>query len=316
MWEHPFSGRDPGRPSSGHPGLHPPGSRGPQTPSLGTDSSRDPSPPGAEAHDARRWPRTPGLCPPLASRIPSRAGLEAQGHRAPGPPPLTDGGDVRGVELVVGEAAQQAGLAHPGVPDQQQPEQHVVLLRHGGGEAPGPGARRAQPRSAAAIAARACRGRRGRGGRRPAPRQRRSWVPGSAARRERGGRRARPPPAPALRRRGEGGGERAERGDPAPGARPVRAPSGGCAAREEPTPSAPSHPLLPGTGPPGGTCLFSADVRFSANEWEGAPFQPASAKLGFRGSSCFPKSQPNLVLPPANCVPRAPPLPAPAEAWW
>lgn len=49
----------------------------------------------------------------------------------PGPPPLTDGGDVRGVELVVGEAAKQAGLAHPGVPDQQQPEQHIVLLRHG-----------------------------------------------------------------------------------------------------------------------------------------------------------------------------------------
>lgn len=38
---------------------------------------------------------------------------------------------MRGVELVVGEAAQQAGLAHPRVPNQQQPEQHIVLLRHG-----------------------------------------------------------------------------------------------------------------------------------------------------------------------------------------
>ena len=74
----------------------------------------------------------------------------------PRPPPLTDGGDVRGVELVVGEAAQQAGLAYPGVPDQQQPEQHIVLLRHGwaggpaggraAGSAPlGPGHRGARP---------------------------------------------------------------------------------------------------------------------------------------------------------------------------
>lgn len=72
----------------------------------------------------------------------------------PWPPPLTDGGDVRGVELVVGEAAQQAGLAHPGIPNQQQPEQHIVLLRHGR-DSRGPagcGRRRAQPRSASAIA--------------------------------------------------------------------------------------------------------------------------------------------------------------------
>lgn len=53
------------------------------------------------------------------------------GWGAPRPSPLTDGGDVRGVELVVGEAAQQAGLAHPRVPDQEQPEQHIVLFRHG-----------------------------------------------------------------------------------------------------------------------------------------------------------------------------------------
>ncbi|KAJ1103601.1 hypothetical protein NDU88_001022 [Pleurodeles waltl] len=43
---------------------------------------------------------------------------------------LTDGGDVRRVELVVGESAQQTGLAHAGVPDEEQPEQDVVLLGH------------------------------------------------------------------------------------------------------------------------------------------------------------------------------------------
>lgn len=51
----------------------------------------------------------------------------------PPPSPSTDGRDVRRVELVVSEAAQQAGLAHAGVPDEQQAKEHVVLLGHGGG---------------------------------------------------------------------------------------------------------------------------------------------------------------------------------------
>lgn len=108
------------------------------------------------------------------------------------PPPLTDGGDVRGVELVVGEAAQQAGLAHAGVPDQQQPEQHIVLLRHGWG--------RRGPEGCGRAAGSAPLGRCHRGARPPgdaagceeeagpatAPASPARSGPGSAARRERG----------------------------------------------------------------------------------------------------------------------------------
>lgn len=45
--------------------------------------------------------------------------------------PLTYGGDEGGVEGVVGEAEEHAGLPHARVPDEQQLEQQVVrFLRH------------------------------------------------------------------------------------------------------------------------------------------------------------------------------------------
>lgn len=121
---------------------------------------------GPDRRQERARPPAPPPRPPGHSgrRGPARRGGTA-GTR---PPPLTDGGDVRGVELVVGEAAQQAGLAHPGVPDQQQPEQHVVLLRHGwargraaggAGSAPlGRGHRGREPAAALASPARWARG--------------------------------------------------------------------------------------------------------------------------------------------------------------
>lgn len=43
---------------------------------------------------------------------------------------LTDGGDEGGVEGVLAEPEQQAGLADAAVPDEQQLEQVVVRLRH------------------------------------------------------------------------------------------------------------------------------------------------------------------------------------------
>ena len=43
---------------------------------------------------------------------------------------LTDGGDEGGVECVLGEPEEDAGLAHARVADQQQLEQVVVRLRH------------------------------------------------------------------------------------------------------------------------------------------------------------------------------------------
>lgn len=43
---------------------------------------------------------------------------------------LTDGGDEGGVESVLAEPEQQAGLADAAVPDEQQLEQVVVRLRH------------------------------------------------------------------------------------------------------------------------------------------------------------------------------------------
>lgn len=47
---------------------------------------------------------------------------------------LTNGGDEGGVEGIVGEAEEDAGLADPRVPDEQQLEEQVVgFLRHGGG---------------------------------------------------------------------------------------------------------------------------------------------------------------------------------------
>lgn len=62
---------------------------------------------------------------------------------------LTDGGDVRVVEVVLCKANDQTSLAHPRVPDQQQLEEVVVGFGHGGhwgsrgrgGEAPGTGGR-------------------------------------------------------------------------------------------------------------------------------------------------------------------------------
>lgn len=229
------------------------------------------------------------LCPHLASQTPAfrprgeqtLPGWAARGRGTgqvaagrvgrPEPPPLTDGGDVRGMELVVGEAAQQAGLAHPGVPDQQQPEQHIVLLRHGGGEEPG--LRRA---AGSAPLGRCHRGARLPGtprARRKAGRPRASparRVPGSAARRERGGRREpRPPPAPApAPPRGEGAGSaRRARGERRPrggGEAGARSPPAGCAAREGPNSPhplpPPPTPFLPGTRLPGKHFCFSADI--------------------------------------------------------
>lgn len=51
---------------------------------------------------------------------------------------LTDGGDEGGVEGVLREAEQGAGLAHARVADQQQLEQVVVGLRHVCGQRPRP----------------------------------------------------------------------------------------------------------------------------------------------------------------------------------
>lgn len=42
----------------------------------------------------------------------------------------TDGGNVRGVEVILGKADDQARFAHSAVPDQQQLEEEIVLFRH------------------------------------------------------------------------------------------------------------------------------------------------------------------------------------------
>ena len=121
-----------------------------RAPTLVTDSSRRPvisRNPGLNTQPAIQQPGIhptplPPEPPPLAGGAdpcsrdgegpPPPGQVEAAGRVGrPGPSPLTNGGDVRGVELIVGEAAQQAGLAHPRVPDQEQPEQHIVLFRHG-----------------------------------------------------------------------------------------------------------------------------------------------------------------------------------------
>lgn len=44
---------------------------------------------------------------------------------------LTDGGDVRWIELMFREPVQHASLPNPRVPEHEQPEQHVVLFSHG-----------------------------------------------------------------------------------------------------------------------------------------------------------------------------------------
>lgn len=44
--------------------------------------------------------------------------------------PPTDGGDVRGVELTLGEPPQHARLPDARVAQQEQPEQHIVLFGH------------------------------------------------------------------------------------------------------------------------------------------------------------------------------------------
>lgn len=43
---------------------------------------------------------------------------------------LTDGGDMRGIKLTLGEPAQHTRLPDPRVPEHEQPEQHVVLFGH------------------------------------------------------------------------------------------------------------------------------------------------------------------------------------------
>lgn len=43
---------------------------------------------------------------------------------------LTDGGDVRGIKFTFREPAQHAGLPDAGVPEHEQPGQHVVLFGH------------------------------------------------------------------------------------------------------------------------------------------------------------------------------------------
>lgn len=64
---------------------------------------------------------------------------------------LTDGGNEGGVEGIVGEAEEHAGLADPRVPDQQQLEEQVVgFLRHGERLRPPPA--RPPPHPAAAPA--------------------------------------------------------------------------------------------------------------------------------------------------------------------
>ena len=149
----------PGFPFSHRPSL--PVSRSPIAP-----GSRRPRFPGAPRFPVPRCSRYPLF--PGSPAIPSS--LRLRFRSAPTPPPLpplshcsqlplparfpvfrsshppapripaagTDGGDVRRVELAVGEAAQQARLAHARVAEQQQAEQHVVLLGHGG-LAPPPG---------------------------------------------------------------------------------------------------------------------------------------------------------------------------------
>lgn len=44
---------------------------------------------------------------------------------------LTDGGDVRRVKFVVRESAQQTCFPNPRVSEEQESEEHIVLLRHG-----------------------------------------------------------------------------------------------------------------------------------------------------------------------------------------
>lgn len=46
---------------------------------------------------------------------------------------LTDGGDVRRVEFVVRESAQQACFPNPRISEKQESEEHIVLLGHGVG---------------------------------------------------------------------------------------------------------------------------------------------------------------------------------------
>lgn len=43
---------------------------------------------------------------------------------------LTDGGYVRRVEFVVRKSAQQTCFSNPGISEEQESEEHVVLLGH------------------------------------------------------------------------------------------------------------------------------------------------------------------------------------------
>lgn len=68
------------------------------------------------------------VCPPGQS--PGGAGKGTHTHTHIGEA-LTDGGDEGGVEGIVGEAEEHAGLADPRVPDEEQLEEQVVgFLRH------------------------------------------------------------------------------------------------------------------------------------------------------------------------------------------
>lgn len=44
---------------------------------------------------------------------------------------LTDGGDVRRVKFVVRESAQQTCFPNPRISEEQESEEHIVLLSHG-----------------------------------------------------------------------------------------------------------------------------------------------------------------------------------------
>lgn len=74
-------------------------------------------------HSSEEFPMWGKTSPDFSKGSTSRAGRV----QATSP---TDGGDVRGVELTLGEPPQHARLPDARVAQQEQPEQHIVLFGH------------------------------------------------------------------------------------------------------------------------------------------------------------------------------------------
>lgn len=93
--------------------------------------------PGSELKHQHLYPPPLLLSLSRSAAVSSAASTANSLRRWTGGRELTDGGDEGGVEGVLAEPEQQAGLPDAAVPDQQQLEQVVVRLRHFPAVSPG-----------------------------------------------------------------------------------------------------------------------------------------------------------------------------------